>query len=149
MDSTPALQADRWSQIGQPGTEPDLVIRVDAFLPWRGASGWRIERRGRERLQAALPGTALSQSMMTLARPRGIAPAQPDWEILTERDGGRQSERTAQYRCVLPADDGSPAFTAETRLILPNGYQYQSVQASAALSGAAGHGCDPRCPARV
>jgi len=133
VDSTPALQADRWSQLGQPGTEPDLVIRVDAFLPWRGASGWRIERRGRERLQAALPGAALSRSMMTLARSRGIGPAQPDWEILTERDGGRQSERTAQYRCVLPADDGSPAVTAEARLVLPNGYQYQSVQASAAL----------------
>jgi hypothetical protein len=85
VDSTPALQADRWSQIGQPGTEPDLVIRVDAFLPWRGALGWRIERRGRQRLQAALPGAALSQSMMTLARSRGIAPARPDWEILTEQ----------------------------------------------------------------
>ena len=124
VDSTPALQADRWSQIGQPGTEPDLVIRVDAFLPWKGASGWRVQRRGR--LQAALPGAALSQSMMALARSRGIASAQPDWEILSERDGGRQSERTAQYRCVLPADDGSPAVTAEVRLVLPNGYQYQS-----------------------
>jgi hypothetical protein len=45
VDSTPALQADRWSQIGQPETEPDLVIRVDAFLPWRGASGWRSAAR--------------------------------------------------------------------------------------------------------
>lgn len=34
---------------------------------------------------------------------------------------------------MIPADDGSPAVTAEARLILPNGYQYQSVQASAAL----------------
>jgi hypothetical protein len=34
---------------------------------------------------------------------------------------------------VLPASDGSPAVTAEARLVLPNGYQYQSVEASAAL----------------
>lgn len=32
-----------------------------------------------------------------------------------ERDGGRQSERTAQYRCVVSASDGSPAVTAEAR----------------------------------
>jgi hypothetical protein len=133
VNTTPALHADRWSQIAESGTEPDLVIRVDAFLPWRGATSWRIEKRGRERMQAVLPGAALTQSMTTLARSRGIGQAQPPWEILAERDGGRQSEQTAQYQCVLPARDGTPAFTAQARLILPNGYQYQSVHASAAL----------------
>ena len=34
---------------------------------------------------------------------------------------------------ILPTRDGIPAFTAQARLVLPNGYQYQSVQASAAL----------------
>ena len=137
--------------LGGPGTEPDLVIRVDAFLPWRGATSWRIEKRGRERMQAALPGTALSRSLMKFARSRGISRASIRWEILAERDGGRQSERTAQYQLALPARDSTPAFIGEVRLILPDGYQYQSVQASAAIrirlaaaDAAAGFVGDPR-----
>jgi len=133
VDTTPALNADRWSWMGEPGTEPDLVIRADAFLPWRGATSWRIEKRGRERMRAALPGAALSRAMVTMARSCDIAHAPPAWEIISEREGGRQSERTAQYQCAVPALAGTWAVIAEARLILPNGFQYQSVQASAGL----------------
>ena len=134
VDTAPAFQADRWSHVGGPGTEPDLVVRADAFLPWRGSASWRIDKRGRERLVAALTAAGLVPSMLTLAGRRGITNAQPPpWEFLPERDGGRQSERTAQYRCVVRAPDGTPALTAEARLVLPDGYQRQSVQASAAL----------------
>jgi hypothetical protein len=121
VDTTPALNADRWSQIGQPGTEPDLVIRVDVFLPWRGATSWRIEKRGRERLQAAVPGAALSQSMMTVARHRA-GPARPgrSWPSGTavgSPSGPRNNSARSPRR-------PSPAFTAEARLVVPNGYQY-------------------------
>lgn len=133
VDMAPAFQADRWSRVGRPGTEPDLVVRVDAFLPWKGAASWRIDRRGRERLCEALTGTAVARSAVALARARGIEQAQPSWEILAEQDGGRQSERTAQYQYMIPAHDGSPAFTAQARLVLADSYQPQSVQASAAL----------------
>src|SRR5262249_24090388 len=92
-----------------------------------------IEKRGRERMQAALPSASLTQAMMMLARSRGIGQAHPPWEIISERDGGRQSERSAQYQCAVSARDGLPAFTAEARLILPDGFQHQSVEASAGL----------------
>jgi hypothetical protein len=133
VDIAPASRADRWSYNCGPGTEPDLVVRADTFLPWRGAANWRIGKRGRERLLAALPVATLVPSTLTLARRRAITQAQRSWEILPERAGGRQSERTAQYRCVVRAPDGTPAFTAEARLVLPDGYQHPSVQASAAL----------------
>jgi hypothetical protein len=36
-------------------------------------------------------------------------------------------------KCVIPARDGLPAFTAVARIVLPDGHQCQSLQASAGL----------------
>src|SRR5260370_10229242 len=128
------LNATRWSYMGGVGGEPDLVLRVDAFMPWRGATEWRIEKRGRERMHGALPGSELSRVLMELAARRGLTQPQPPWTFVPEQEGGRQSERGAQYRCALLAPDATLApLTAEARLILPNGFQHQSVQASAEI----------------
>jgi len=103
------------------------------FLPWRGADSWHINKRGRKRLLEALLHAALTLSMLALAGSRGIRDVAPGWDIIPEREGGRQSERTAQYRSTSRAADGAAAFTAEARLVLPGGYQQHSVRASAAL----------------
>lgn len=133
LEVAPAFQADRWSRIAQPGAEPDLVIRADMFLPWRGADSWRIDKRGRGRLLDALPAADLTTCMATLASRRGIGETDPGWDIIPERDGGRQSEQTAQYWSVLRATEGPLACTGEAMLVLPGGHRRESVQASAAI----------------
>ncbi len=85
-------------------------------------------------MHGALPGSELSRVLMELAARRGLTQPQPPWTFVPEQEGGRQSERGAQYRCALLAPDATLApLTAEARLILPNGFQHQSVQASAEI----------------
>ncbi len=128
-----ALGADRWSHVGTPESTPDLVLRVDAFLPWRGATGWSIDGRGRRRMLAALRDSELSQALLALSGRRGLTAPRLMWEPIDQQRGGWQSERSAQYSAGISASDDSSALVAEARLMLPDGIQQHSVQASAAI----------------